>query len=240
MQNEARHDNSGDKPSHPPEAPLRTSPDGVEVEPRKTGHRFADFAIALSAIVISLVSLGIAIHHGKVQERLVAANSWPFLMFGTSNQRREDGQRLTMAIENSGVGPAVLKSLVVNYRGKPVRGWVELLQECCDVSRDIRVDQLVPLGVKGDSRPVGVIRAREQAVLLALARTPENGELWNKFAAARLQLTFEGCYCSIVGECWKSDLITLDPQRVEQCVKGPNDYVEFGAGLDDSESMPLL
>ena len=73
------------------ELPVNVSADGVHPEPRKSGHRLLDFAIALSAIVISLISLTVAIHHGRVQERLVAANSWPFLFWSTSIEQDERG-----------------------------------------------------------------------------------------------------------------------------------------------------
>lgn len=112
----------------------------MHAEPRKTGHRLVDFSIALSAIVISLISLTVAIHHGRVQERLVAANSWPFLFWSTSIDQDESGQRFSIYIANSGVGPALLKGLIVRHAGKPVRGWVELLQECCGVERQAEVD----------------------------------------------------------------------------------------------------
>jgi hypothetical protein len=56
------------------ETPVNVHAEGVHPEPRKTGHRAIDFSIAASAIVISLISLAVAIHHGRVQERLVAAN----------------------------------------------------------------------------------------------------------------------------------------------------------------------
>lgn len=123
-----------------PEPPVNVSAEGVHAEPRKIGHRAIDFSIAASAIVISLISLAVAIHHGRVQERLVAASSWPFLFWSTSVDQDGRGQRFSIYIANSGVGPALLKGLVVRYGGKPVRGWVELLQECCSVAREADLD----------------------------------------------------------------------------------------------------
>jgi hypothetical protein len=48
------------------EAPLQTSAEGVHAEPRKTGYHFADLTIAGSAILISLISLVVAIQRGHV------------------------------------------------------------------------------------------------------------------------------------------------------------------------------
>jgi hypothetical protein len=223
------------------EPPVNTRADDVHAEPRKTGHQFVDLAIACSAILISLISLGVAIHHGHVQQRLVAANSWPFLRFDFDNSRAQGGgQTVTYSIINSGVGPAVLKSLIVDYTGKRAHGFVELLQTCCGMPHGIDINGLLPLGFLGESRPIGVIRARDQVVLFKFFRNPANIAMLDGIAAARDVVKFRACYCSIVGECWVSDLRSLDPQPVEACKASPDDYVEFGAGLDDYERLPEI
>ncbi len=223
-----------------PEHPVSTSAEGVHPEPRKTGHRLLDLSIATSAILISLISLAIAIHHGRVQQRLVAANSWPFLAWRTSNDFGDGHQTFSMAILNSGVGPAVLKKLVVRYDGKPVRGWVELLQACCGVSQDFTLDQLQSVGFESGARPKSIILAGDSAVLLRLARLPDRPQVWERFTAARLKVSLEACYCSILDECWESDLQTLDPQPAEYCEAGSEDYVEVGAGFDDQANVPVI
>ena len=222
------------------EPPVKSGADDVHAEPRKTGHHFLDLTIAFSAILISLVSLGVAIHHGHVQQRLVAANSWPFLRFDFDNSRAEGGQLVTYSIINSGVGPAVLKSFVVDYQGKPMHGFVELLQACCGMPHDVDINGLLDLGFRGENRPIGVIRASDQLVLFRFFRNPANIAMLDGVAAARERVKFRACYCSIVGECWFSDLRSLDPQPVEACKASPDDYVEFGAGLDQFERLPAL
>ncbi|MGH8184949.1 MAG: hypothetical protein ACREUC_00185 [Steroidobacteraceae bacterium] len=222
------------------EVPVNTSAEGVHAEPRKIGHRLADFSIALSAIVISLISLSVAIHHGRVQQKLVAANSWPFLRFDTSNDFGEGRQTFSLSIFNSGVGPALLKSLVVRYNGKPVRGWLELLQQCCSVSRDIDINDLRSIGFESGAVPKGVIRAEQSVLLLRLRRLPDNPAIWEQLGAARLQLEFDACYCSIIGECWRSDLRALDPEPTEQCAATPDDYIELGAGFDGRSALPVV
>ena len=222
------------------EPPVHASTEGVHAKPHATSNRWVDYSIAFSAILISLISLVIAIQHGRVQERLVAANSWPFLTYGVDNSMTDRGQNMSFLIRNAGVGPAVLKSLEVRYRDKPVRGWAELLQVCCDVARDLPVQQFLALGVTGDDHPVGIIPAKEHSLMLRFTHKPENTALWDKLSEARLHLSFKACYCSIIDECWKSDLQTLNPERVERCEAGPNDYIELGAGLDNPEKFPIM
>jgi hypothetical protein len=226
----------------PPHSPLSADPDGVRLEPRRTGHRLLDFAVAGSAILISLVSLGVAVHLGQVQSRLVAANSWPFLRFTSTYDTENGAQAVSVDISNDGAGAAILKSLVVRYQGKVIRGYVELLQACCGLPQGVAKADVVGdnIGLSLESSLIGVVRAREKVTMLKLERNSSNVELWQRFSAARGALTFQGCYCSIVGDCWTSDLHTLDPKPVKSCHKDPSDYLELGAGLDGDWKLPLV
>ncbi len=220
--------------------PVNTGVEGVHAEPKRTGHRLLDLSIAVSAILISLTSLAIAIHHGRVQQKLVAANSWPFLTWTTSYDHDGGRQTFSLMLVNSGVGPAKLEKLVVRYDGKPVRGWVELLQACCGVSRDFEPGEAGSIGFVGGGQPKGVIRANQTVQLLRMERLAERPQVWERFVAARRELGFEACYCSIVGECWDSDLKSLDPRSVGQCDASADDYLEFGAGFDDTPVLPFI
>jgi hypothetical protein len=77
-------------------------------------------------------------------------------------------------------------------------------------------------------------------VLFKVFRNPENIAMLDGMAAARDRVKLRACYCSIVGECWVSDLRSLDPEPVEACKASPDDYVEFGAGLDDYTRLPEI
>jgi hypothetical protein len=134
----------------------------------------------------------------------------------------------------------VLKSLIIDYKGKRVHGFVELLQVCCDMPREVDFNALQAMGLASEDRPVGVIRARDQLTLFTFQRLPVNVPMLDHIAAARDEVKFHACYCSIVGECWLSDLRSLDPQPVEACKASPDDYVEFGAGLDTFTRLPEI
>ena len=59
-----------------------------------TGSRWLDLTLALSAMFVSIVSLAVAVHHGNAMDRLVAANSWPFLMYSTDNMDPQGNRRI--------------------------------------------------------------------------------------------------------------------------------------------------
>ena len=76
------------------EIPVQTSVDDVHAHAHKTGHSWVDLAIALSAIAISVISLFVAIGHGRTEEKLVVASSWPFLTFDTTKNGLQAGNRV--------------------------------------------------------------------------------------------------------------------------------------------------
>src|SRR5271155_5591717 len=100
-------------------------------EIRKTGHRLADLAVAFSALFVSLCSLGIALHHGRTMQRLVEANSRPFIQITTSNGHPSAdsplGHAFTVLISNPGAGAARVERFTILVDDKPVKDVGEAL-----------------------------------------------------------------------------------------------------------------
>jgi hypothetical protein len=204
------------------EPPLQVTPEGTELHPRKVGHKFIDMVVAGTAILISVISLFVAVSHGRTMEKLVAANSWPLLRYDTGNL--DDQTQLpviTLTIENAGVGPALVKSLDVYFDGKPVRDQGELLRRCCGdppkTKAAVRPATDQEVGVITSTIANTVIRAGERRDYIRLAKPPSYSENWEALNRARFGLTFDACYCSVLGDCWRSDLTGVDARPVEQC-----------------------
>lgn len=97
--------------------PLRVGPDRMETGPevemhghRHTGRPVVDLVLGVSAIMISL---GLAILHGNAMERLVEANSWPFVATGVSTADPDGTDHFRLVMMNKGIGPALIRSLEV-------------------------------------------------------------------------------------------------------------------------------
>ena len=98
----------------------RTPESEIAPEVRKTGRSWVDLSAAVSALLISVTSLWVAVRHGHTMERmadanarLVAANSYPLLhhfQSSAADLHSPDytvGKRVaSLNIVNSGVGPA--------------------------------------------------------------------------------------------------------------------------------------
>src|SRR5262252_8527344 len=179
--------------------------------PHSTGHRWVDLALALSAFFVSIVSLGLAIQHGNAMDRLVAANSWPFLMYDTESLDPQGNRRISLKVENAGVGPARIQTFEVWWQGQPVSTAPELLQRCC------MADSKAPIG-PSEARSLDlfigqiasrVMRAGDAEAFLTLALKDANADIWHRLDIARLQLKMRACYCSVFDECWEADLAEL-------------------------------
>ena len=187
--------------------------------PHSTGHRWVDMAVALSALFVSIVSLAIAIHHGDAMDRLVAANSWPFLMYDTESIDPQGNRRISLKIENSGVGPARIQTFEVWWQGQPVSTASELLQRCCMTDAKAPID---PATARSLDLVIGqiasrVLRAGAAESFLSLELKEANAAIWHRLDIARLQLRMRACYCSVFDECWETDLVQTSAKRVRSC-----------------------
>ena len=209
------------------EPPVHTSGDEVHAHAHKTGHGWIDMVIAVSAITISVISLFVAVAHGRTEEKLVAANSWPFLVFKSSQNGLVAGSRtVVLGLQNSGVGPARVQSVEIMLDGRPVHTFDELMSRCCGLSPKPPLEQLA-LGLQTRNDVVGVLPAREGVSFLAWREGGRDPDVWNRLNAARHRLTFKACYCSVLDECWTSDLTpTAKPRPVAQCEASPDGYAD--------------
>jgi hypothetical protein len=188
----------------------------------RTGHRLLDLAVPVSALLISVISLIIGIHHGRTMQemaqansRLVQANSWPLLQYTTGNANDKGDPEISMKVENAGVGPAKLISLEIFQGEQRLR-----------TPRDL-IGALDPTNPKpevslGLTLPT-VLRAGNDMLILGMKR-PGNEALWDKLNKERFRFHFRACYCSVFDECWVSDLLTLAPQPVEHCAVSPDSF----------------
>ena len=191
-------------------------------EIRKTGHRMADLTVAFSALFVSLCSLGIALHHGRTMQRLVEANSRPFIQITTSGGRPVSGsgasQALSVLISNPGAGAARVERFSILVDDKAVKDMSEALLRLAGLPANTP-DASAVLGpmMYSTVAPSYLKAGSDQSVLL-WARTARNASIWDKDADAGFnRVKFEECYCSIFDECWIENSHTFRPTPVTSC-----------------------
>jgi hypothetical protein len=185
---------------------------------RHTGLPWLDLILALSVVVISVVSLVVSVSHGKTMEklveengRLVAAQTLPFLQFDSGDVDPVTHEAvITVRLRNGGVGPAVLEWLQLSYKGQAYPNAGALLDACCREGggRKFRVVS---------SSASGVLPARETLELMQVRSADSGPEAFRTLDAERTNFTARACYCSVLDECWLTDFGTERPKPVKSC-----------------------
>jgi hypothetical protein len=118
----------------------------------------------------------------------------------------------------------MVKSFQVYLDGKPVRDQGELLRTCCgEAPRQLpsAATNGQVVGVITSTIANTVIRSGERRDYLKHARTQAVTQQWEALNKARFRLTFDACYCSVLGDCWASDLTGVDAHPIEECPATP-------------------
>jgi len=110
-----------------------------------TGHRWLDMTLGLSAMFVSVISLVVAIEHGRTMERMAEANermvqangrmvqasSWPFIQFETHNVDEHGNADVRLVLVNEGIGPARIETFELWWNGQPMSSMKALFEACC-------------------------------------------------------------------------------------------------------------
>jgi len=184
-----------------------------------TGRHWLDLTLALSAMFVSIVSLAVAVHHGNAMDRLVAANSWPFLMYDTDNIDPQGNYRISLKVENVGVGPARIQTFEVWWQGQPVSTAPDLLRHCCMPESKVPIDSSTARSLDLSIGQVAsrVMRPGDTEDFVTLPLKEANAAIWHRLDVARLQLKMRACYCSVFDECWETGLEQTSARRVQSC-----------------------
>jgi len=182
--------------------------------PHRTGLPVLDLIIGLSAVVISVASLWIALRADRTQEELLKASVWPYVEYDTSNATANGTSRLAYEIRNAGVGPAIVRSFAVAYNGHYYGTLHELMAACCDVHPAKRKHGIFISTVLGR-----VIMAHEDVVFIQMFPALSDPRTYAAVSAARSRVSVQICYCSVLGDCWllDSSLDNPQPAAVHEC-----------------------
>jgi len=208
------------------EAPVETGVGEITPVPRRTGRAHFDAIVSVAAIFISAVSLYVAVQHGKTERDLVAANVWPFPRAILSNGYDSEGST-AIGVSNGGVGPAKIRSFEMFYRGQPVSSGLDLLRKCCGLGVGAGpVKAAFPNGTSNSIVDETVLRPGEDNPVLRVRPSTTAPGITNKFAQVSVldKVTFRVCYCSVLDECWLSDLRSTRTEPVRECTAPKHRY----------------
>jgi hypothetical protein len=208
------------------EVPVDAGVGDVTPAPKRIGRPHFDAIVSIAAIFISAVSLYVAIEHGKTERDLVAANVWPFPRAILSNGY-DAKNSIAIGVSNGGVGPAKIRSFELFYRGQPVSSGLDLLRKCCGLAQGKgAIRAAFPNGIYSSVVDETVLRPGEENPVLRVPRPPTASAITEQLAKIDVltRITFRVCYCSVLDQCWVSDLRSTRSEPVSQCTAPRHPY----------------
>ena len=180
-------------------------------------RRLFDLITGASVVLISVISLFVAISSNRTQERMLAASVWPSLLFNSSNVASDGRPQLRIDLVNRGTGPARLRWVELTWNGIALGDWRDLMRHCC-MPEGGALESIEALTSGVQNRIIG---ADEWVPMLQLAPDGAPEPIWQALDRERFKLRLRTCYCSVLDDCWLFDSGELDPQPVSTCPAAP-------------------
>src|SRR6266550_7472753 len=90
--------------------------------PEQKEMRRASRYDAVIATFVGFLALCVAGYTAYMLRQQVRAAVWPILEFDSSN-----GPNIHFTVSNKGVGPAIIRHVIINVDGQPMKNWDEVL-----------------------------------------------------------------------------------------------------------------
>lgn len=197
--------------------------------PHGTGIRWLDISLGVAAAIVSLVSLWLGLHSAHSMEKLVAANSYPYveLMRSTKSpdHRLENGdysRRVEFSLVNNGIGPARIEWVELTYKDKPMADLTELLSACCNATENALVMNKRG-GIAGT-----LIRPGDIVAMFTADEPPVPNPVFDALHHAMQDISHSSaCYCSVFDECYLRKKGSSKPLPVEQCTPPAKPFTPY-------------
>ena len=150
-----------------------------------------EWLIALSAVLVSVATMGVYIYQAKIMQAQQLASVWPYIEW-TTTFSYDNG--VYLSVVNKGVGPARVNETHLFLDGKEIADDRELLRILTNGKSD-------SLSIFGSVVNYRVLAPGEEVRLFHMTGKGIN---INKMIESFKRVQYTVCYCSIYDECWTS------------------------------------
>jgi len=179
---------------------------------RIRSERRTELFIGACVVLISMISLFVAVSANRTQERLLAASNWPYLQYNSSNVDGAGKSVISFNLVNNGVGPARIRWFDLRYHGRSMRNSRELLRECC-LQHAARA---VPTTTVSTVRR-RVLAPDEGVAFLRVPLQEPTEATWQALNREAFNVQLRVCYCSVLDDCWMLDTDKPEPEPIARC-----------------------
>jgi hypothetical protein len=159
-----------------------------------------------------------SLYQTRVITNQLSSSVWPYLEIAL--RRETTTSRLELAIRNDGLGPAIIRTVVLTDDGKPVHDLGAFLKTAMGSLKRTHISM-----TSQDLSPGLVIRPGESVKFFDITSPVLVPRIEAALPRARLTV----CYCSLLEECWSihSDSTTDYPQKMARCAPPGSDELRY-------------
>jgi len=161
-----------------------------EEKETRTASRYETFI----ATFIALVAVCVAGYTAYMQRQQVRAAVWPILEFDSSN-----GPEIHFTLSNKGVGPAIIRHVIVKVDNQPAKNWNEVLDKLVGPRKHRYSESDMSGHVLAPNESMTVFTPHDPE---GSALTDTSNPLWVEMNKGRGRVSVEICYSSTLGDCW--------------------------------------
>jgi hypothetical protein len=164
--------------------------------------------LSVVGIAVAVIALYAALTESAAVRQHTAAAVWPFVQVMIEDYDKGDAAGFSLALTNSGVGPAKMQDVRVTVDGNVTRNWSELVAI---------VEGNPEAAISRNFISNRVLRPDETVIIFGTTDAALARELIGAVSKPRGALTY--CYCSIFDECWLADtrMELQTRERVDAC-----------------------
>ena len=163
--------------------------------PEEKQTRGASRYDAVVATFVGFLALCVSGYTAYMQRQQVRAAVWPILQFDSGN-----APDIHFTLANKGVGPALIRNVIIRVDDQPVRNWDEAMKKLLGPGEHLF----------SESDMNGYVLAPNESIIVVTLRDANNNPLvfdksnplWVTMNKERFRVTAEICYCSTLDECW--------------------------------------
>ncbi|WP_448550068.1 hypothetical protein [Thalassotalea fusca] len=165
-----------------------------------------EMVIGLSALVVSLVAVIVGVYSAYTDRTYARASVWPRIELNFHLSNNDDGSAFSINMSNSGIGPAIVKSVQFELNGKHLKTWEEL----------IAVTKLKRESINVSTNSISQIVLPADKKIIALEIRNGSSKMSGEVMEILHPINISVCYCSVYEECWLKERKS-PPKPIEQC-----------------------
>ncbi|MBL4660215.1 MAG: hypothetical protein JKY19_07650 [Alcanivoracaceae bacterium] len=164
----------------------------------KKWYTKSEMIVALSALLISVVTATIGVYSAYIDRAYARASVWPRLEIFRSHGK----DWFEYGVTNNGTGPALIKYAKVEFNSKIIHYWRDI-PEMKNIRQSHLGNRILP-----SQATIKPVESKEKNIL--------------KIIEIDGSVNIAICYCSIYEECWITDR-NNQPKSIANCEINTND-----------------